>query len=507
MIVVASGTGPEGWITLLNAPARERNKVRPITLPAEDPAARVVKPQPAQAPTTPAPYTGASPEPILQQGLAAFNRLNGTLAAIHDEASANQRRNEVAAAMREIGDNIDKLVEFPDLPAEVTKRLNALYDPQYKAVGEQTKRELERIARTPGAGRVLSSTLQSEGLSLHMKASLAPMRQISAKLDRDRKRLMARHMAALTMPSPQESGDMFARYAEREVVEIVVQGLPVEAMDPVYQRLREISNCQASMSKGNGESARFTIAPIRDVRALAAKIDFGEVTVLHVSQSLIVVVADASKVAALPPPLPPPSPPARPLFNPSDPGFYRRNLEDLSSRDLSRRRAAADRLSSAEPKELRAEIAQAFITMLGDSDHGLRHRAVETLPVWATADEAVPRLIERLHDFDDGTVAKAIKALAEFKDLRAVGPLCERADRFGFQVHDALRKLGTPAEPEVIKYLNHPEKAVRITAIKALGDIGTSRCVPFLQQLAKCGDFFIEVEAKRALDLAQRRRS
>ncbi|HUY93020.1 MAG TPA: HEAT repeat domain-containing protein [Pirellulales bacterium] len=404
-MVVASGMGPEGWVTLLTAPSRERNKVRPITPPETEP----------------------SPESIFQQGLGACNKINSALAGIYDEASAYQHRDELVAALREDGELEVRRrdAEFPDLPAEELERLNAIYIPQFKAAGKQAGRETARILQIPAARQVLAESLQQfNGMDL----------------ERNLRLFLVRQFCGMSMPSPQANSELFARYAERHVVEIVVQQLPAEAVQSVSQRLREISNCQASMGQGNGESARFTIAPIRDVRALAAKIDFGTVTVLHVSQSLLVVVADASKLAALPPPAPP-SPPPAPLrpqaSDPRDPAFYRRNLEDLSNSNPGYRHAAAFRLQSAEPKELRAEIAQAFIKMLGDSDKSLRHLAVQALPVWATADEAVPLLIEVLHDSDAGLVDKAIKALAEFKDLRAAGPLCEQANRFGFQVHVA----------------------------------------------------------------------
>ncbi|HXT59126.1 MAG TPA: HEAT repeat domain-containing protein [Pirellulales bacterium] len=470
-MIVASGSGPEGWVTLLTAPARERNKIRPISPP----------------------YKGPSPEPVFQQELGACNKINSVLAGIYDEASACQHRDELVAALREYGELEVRRrdAEFPGLPAEKLERLNAIYIPQFKAAAKQAGQETARILQLPAARQVLAKSLQQFN---------------GVDPERNLRLLLVQQFCGMSMPSA--NSDFFARYAERHVVEVVVQGLPVEAADPVLQRLREISNCQVSSGNVNDESARFTIAPIRDIRALAAKIDFGTVTVLHVSQSLIVVVADASKIAGLPPPAPPPPPPAPRLQapDPRDPAFYRRNLEDLSNSNPGYRHAAALRLQSAEPKELRAEIAQAFIKMLGDSDKSLRHLAVQALPVWATADEAVPLLIELLSDSDDGLVDRAIKALAEFKDIRAAGPLCEQANRFGFQVHDALRKLGTFAEPEVIKHLHHPDEAVRKTAIKALGDIGTSRCVPLLQELAKCGDFFIEVEAKSALEQVHRRR-
>ena len=291
LILVIAATGPEGWITLLMAPGRERSKIRPITAPAENPYARVVQ----QRPVSPAPPpVGPSPEPVLQQLVAAGHRIRNALSAIHDEASARRQEQEVVAAVRQFGDLATKLTrDFPTIPRDEDQRLTAIYEPQVMSVGEQFTREFERVARIPGAGRVIGNSVRSEAI----RVQFAPARPATASPRNELRRLQG----ILTAPTPTPpNGDYFAQFPERQVVEIVVRGLPADGHEFVERRITAISKCRAYMHRGVNNSMRVTIAPVSDVRQLAAQIDFGKVVVLHASQSLLVVQADAAK---FPPPL------------------------------------------------------------------------------------------------------------------------------------------------------------------------------------------------------------
>ena len=492
VLMIASAVGNRDWFPAPEAPvARLRNKVRPITAPAEGAVEPITNP-PAPA------YSGPSAESMLQEILAATRRLHNTLSAIHDEATARQRAGEVVAGMEQIIALFEKTRDHPP-PISVadSRRLKAIYEPQMIAAGALLKLELNRVALNPRTGPTLAQSLRTSRLEQRFNQGVgrqpwAPTVARSPALKSARGTLGSLHSAMLSNRDP------FAQYAEREVAEVVVQKLPGGVAEFIRERLCDVTGCKSWSYTNSGDSLHVMIAPILDVKQLAATIDFGTVTKIDASQSLLVVVADASK---LPPPLLPE------VAHASHPDFYRRNLDDMSSWSKHRRRAAINRLSDAQPKELRAEIAQAFIRLLGDSDRNLRLQALAALPVWATADEAVPLLIPLLRDSDGAMVDNAIKALAEFKDIRSVGPLCEQANRWGFQVHDALSKFEAPAETEIIKYLNHPDEAVRKTAIKALGDIGTARCVPFLLELERCGNFSIELEAKNSLQQIRHRRS
>lgn len=291
LILVIAATGPEGWITLLMAPGRERSKIRPITAPAEDPYARVVQQRPVSAPPPPA---GPSPEPVLLQLVAAGHRTRNALAAIHDESSARRQEREVVAAMRQFGDLAIKLKDdFPTIRRDEGQRLQAIYEPQVKSISEQLKREFERVGRIPGAGWVIGNGVQFEAIRVQIALARPAPRPPGNEL--------RRLQGILTAPTPTPAnGDYFAQFPEREVVEIVVRGLPADGHEFVERRIKAISNCRAYMHRGVNNSMRVTIAPISDVRQLAAQIDFGRVVVLHASQSLLVVQADATK---FPPPL------------------------------------------------------------------------------------------------------------------------------------------------------------------------------------------------------------
>jgi hypothetical protein len=294
--VVAVVLPLKGGRSLLSSaigPKRERNAVRPITAPAELPLAPVAEPLPAAAAAPEPPYTGPSPEPLLQQLLAAVREINASLAAIHDEATALQHQNEVVANFRKFAALAKQLkTDFPTVPEAELKRLWPIYEPQLKAAGEQGRREAERIGRIPKAGQILARSLQFENLRFELDRRI-----LTPRAPRSPTRNSARsQIASLTAPTSVPPSDPFARYAEREVVEIVVQKLPGNAYGFINDRVRSISRCEAFTSNGSGDSMRLTIAPISDLRSLAAKIDFGTVVVIDEAQSMLVVEADAARL-------------------------------------------------------------------------------------------------------------------------------------------------------------------------------------------------------------------
>ncbi|MGH7137877.1 MAG: HEAT repeat domain-containing protein, partial [Pirellulales bacterium] len=132
-----------------------------------------------------------------------------------------------------------------------------------------------------------------------------------------------------------------------------------------------------------------------------------------------------------------------------------------------------------------------------DQAISVRDKIIEALPNWATADQALPSLIALLAD--DRVADDAIKALGLFKDARAVEPLLKMAERYGFQVHDALKQIGQPAEPFLLAHLNDSSEKVQKVIIKALGDVGTEKSEPPLKKLARSSDFFIRSDAEDAL--------
>lgn len=99
---------------------------------------------------------------------------------------------------------------------------------------------------------------------------------------------------------------------------------------------------------------------------------------------------------------------------------------------------------------------------------------------------SVPHLTELVRDADPGTRYLAAKALGQIGDeAEASVPTLLMAMRDNDMflragIAGALIKIGYPAVPGLTKALFDRNKAVKRAAAKALGKIGSDRCVPAL---------------------------
>jgi HEAT repeat protein len=160
---------------------------------------------------------------------------------------------------------------------------------------------------------------------------------------------------------------------------------------------------------------------------------------------------------------------------PDGPGFYRANLVELTCGVDHRCRAALPRLTKAEPKELREEIAGAIENLLIADDKETRRRAVEALSVWSTSD-LVPLLIDLLEDESGDVRAAAIEALAEREDPRAHGPVAQclgRSTEEGRAAAEYLKRMGAKAEQALLPCLEHEDIRARLKALELLAEFGT----------------------------------
>jgi HEAT repeat protein len=99
-------------------------------------------------------------------------------------------------------------------------------------------------------------------------------------------------------------------------------------------------------------------------------------------------------------------------------------------------------------------------------------------------------LIKALSYEGDRSIRKnAAQALGELGDPRAVKPLIAALDEFYYRgeevVVEALIQIGEPAVDHLITALNEDDRDVRKRAVEALGEIGDPRAVePFKVDLA-----------------------
>ncbi len=110
--------------------------------------------------------------------------------------------------------------------------------------------------------------------------------------------------------------------------------------------------------------------------------------------------------------------------------------------------------------------------------------ALEALSLWGDK-QNTPAILAVLRSDNVFVVSAALRALAMLKDPAAAE---EVAGFLAIEQHrreagQTLIDLGQPAEPPVIKYLNHPNPATRQRALEVLAVIGTKACVPALEAM------------------------
>jgi hypothetical protein len=141
-----------------------------------------------------------------------------------------------------------------------------------------------------------------------------------------------------------------------------------------------------------------------------------------------------------------------------------------------------DRLNQVKSNERRPEVSQKLSALLESTDNGTRVEAIKRLGLWGGPAD-VPALISLLDHKDGGTQEAAMRALGSLHDPRAIAPLIARI-KGNRTAQEALRKLGSAAEPDLIPLLEPSvDPFLQQAAIRVLQDVGTSASVPALQKV------------------------
>ena len=148
-----------------------------------------------------------------------------------------------------------------------------------------------------------------------------------------------------------------------------------------------------------------------------------------------------------------------------------KSLIELNSPNKGKKKDAIQRLERMAPDQRVNEVVATLLPLLDDDDGFLVNDVIKALTVWQTP-EVVPALIQRTKDNRFFVRHEAIKALGKSKDVRAVEPLIERFKEDGFQSEDALKELGSIAEPALIARLRDGTPEVRRKACQILKVIG-----------------------------------
>jgi hypothetical protein len=266
-----------------------------------------------------------------------------------------------------------------------------------------------------------------------------------------------------------------------------------------------------------GRPDRYLLAPVRDPGAFARRVTFGTVTSVR-GRDIYVTAAPVSPeavaarrarragrdagrgrdgpdaegredLAAGPGASAEPGPPA-------DADAVTRASFGLKSPDLGRRKQAVRALNRPAPEGRGAEVVAALRPLLDDPDKFLVDDVIRALGA-CEAPEAVPVLIEKLPDRRHRN--EAIKALGARRDPRAIGPMLAYLETSGFQVGDALRRMGPAAEPALLERLGDPDPDVRREVCMILRDVGGPRTLAFMQAARPDPDGLVRLVAQGTL--------
>jgi ribosomal protein S27E len=206
-----------------------------------------------------------------------------------------------------------------------------------------------------------------------------------------------------------------------------------------------------------GDLLTIEVAPVSDVGKFAARVNFGRVTRLDAAQRALTILARSE---------------SDPVVDvPDDP--FQLLLRDLRAEDISRRKAAVQRLKVMRPNDYRREVVKVLEPMLHDKDLELRQEAIRALGQWGGAD-AVPSLLALLGEENPAIYRPLIDTLAVLKDPRAAEPLARRwFAREPEAVSAALIAIGPAAEGAMLEQLSQPSIPLRIAACRVLRKIGT----------------------------------
>jgi hypothetical protein len=190
---------------------------------------------------------------------------------------------------------------------------------------------------------------------------------------------------------------------------------------------------------------------------------------------------------------------AKDMMRPIAPEEFDQLIKDMQSGDIIKIQSAVTRLTSKRPQEPNQKFAKALLQLLKSDTPMVREKAAKVLEYWATP-ECIPALMKLLDDDSPMIRSHALAALAQLKAVKAVDRIIKQWPKDRVHVTQALQAMGPAAEPAVLKALKSTDdKNIRHEACQVLGEIGTEKSIPVLEQMEKDSDRMVQLFAKNAL--------
>ncbi len=166
------------------------------------------------------------------------------------------------------------------------------------------------------------------------------------------------------------------------------------------------------------------------------------------------------------------------------------------------RSVAAEALGKLEDKQ----AVKPLIKALKDPDWGVRVDAVYAFRrLKDFSSEAIPYIIERLKDEDETVRMTAARVLGDFKDTRAVEPLCQTLGDKNQRVKtSAISSLGLLGDSKAVEPLFQLFKegesdVIRASVVRSLGEIKSDRSVQYVTEALTDKNIFVRMIAVTTL--------
>ena len=186
----------------------------------------------------------------------------------------------------------------------------------------------------------------------------------------------------------------------------------------------------------------------------------------------------------------------------------------LNSDDTFGKREAAESLLKVRPSDVanadtRKLIARGYRSIAAAEFGPDKDKAVQGLVIWG-GKYSVPILIELLEKDKHGHSEEVFDALAQLKDPQGAEAVTRRLG--DFFSHDkavnCLRRMGSAAEPALIKAAPSNDADVSLAAVQLLGEVGGEASNKVLQQASTARNQQVKLAAREALRrIRERQRS